>query len=127
MEPLRATGRWGRTVVTLAILALVTGCASSSRPLQFLSGPDLVYPSAAKEAGIEGQVVVRYDVTAAGTVANARVLESQPEGIFEEAALASLSHWRFRPRIEGGKAVPAPDRVSTLRFQLGESDDYAGY
>ena len=107
--------------------ALLAGCSAPSRPPQFLSGPDLVYPPAARAAGIEGHVVVRYDVTAAGTVANPRIVESEPAGTFDAAALASLSRWRFRPRVEDGQAVSAPDRVSTLRFRIGESDEYASY
>ena len=106
---------------------LLAGCSAPSRSPQFLSGPDLVYPPAARAAGIEGHVVVRYDVTAAGAVANPRVVESVPAGTFDAAALASLSRWRFRPRVEDGQAVSAPNRVSTLRFRIGESDEYAGY
>ena len=113
--------------VLLGGCALLAGCSAPSRPPQFLSGPDLVYPPAAKAAGIEGHVVVRYDVTAGGAVANPVVVESQPAGTFDAAALASLSGWRFRPRIENGQAVSAPNRVSTLRFRLGEGDEYAGY
>ena len=113
--------------IVLGGCALLAGCSAPSRPAQFLSGPDLVYPSAARAAGIEGHVVVRYDVTAAGAVANPRIVESEPAGTFDAAALASLSRWRFRPRVESGQAVSAPNRVSTLRFRLGESDEYAGY
>lgn len=121
-----------RRVVPLAAVllggcALLAACSAPSRPPQFLSGPDLVYPPAARAAGIEGHVVVRYDVTAGGGVANPVVVESQPAGTFDAAALASLSGWRFRPRIENGQAVSAPNRVSTLRFRLGEGDEYAGY
>lgn len=71
-------------------------------------------------------MVVRYDVTAEGAVANPVIVESEPAGTFDAAALASLSRWRFRPRIETGQAVSAPNRVSTLRFRLGEGE-YAGY
>lgn len=127
----RLVAPYRRAVPLAALLlggcALLAGCASPSRPPQFLSGPDLVYPPAARAAGIEGHVVVRYDVTAGGAVANAEVVESEPAGTFDAAALASLSRWRFRPRIENGRAVSAPDRVSTLRFRLGESDEYAGH
>ena len=114
-------------LVLLGSVALLAGCASASRPPQFLSGPDLVYPSAARAAGIEGHVVIRYDVTTTGSVANPRVVESEPAGTFDAAALAALSQWRFRPRVENGQAVSAPGRVSTLRFKFGESDEYPGY
>lgn len=128
---LRLVAAYRRAVPLAAVLlggsALLAGCAAPSRPPQFLSGPDLVYPPAAKAAGIEGHVIVRYDVTAGGAVANPRVVESVPAGTFDGAALAALSGWRFRPRVENGQAVSAPNRVSTLRFRLGEGDEYAGY
>lgn len=104
---------------------LLAACATSS-PVQFLSGADMVYPPAAKAEGIEGYVVVRYDVTTEGMVANAEVVEADPEGIFEEAALASIVQWRFRAATVGGRPVETLALVSTLRFRLSE-DDHAEY
>ena len=111
-------------VVGLLICA-VSGCVTASRPLQFLSGADLVYPPAAKADGIEGYVVIRYDVSVDGAVINAEVVESEPEGVFDQAALESISQWLFRPPVVRGKVTETLDRVSTLSFKLGESDDYS--
>ncbi len=105
---------------------LLVACASSS-PIQFLSGADMVYPPAVKAEGIEGYVVVSYDVTAEGIVVNAKVVEAQPEGVFDEAALASIVQWRFRAAMAGGKSVETPGVVSTLRFKLGQEDEYDAY
>ena len=105
----------------LLALALLAGCASGPRPLQLLAGADPAYPAAARAAGIEGQVQVAYDVTAAGRVENAVVLTAEPAGVFEEAALAAVRSWRFRPAIERGVPVAAPGRVSVLRFRLGDA------
>lgn len=104
---------------------LLAACVTSS-PAQFLSGADMVYPPAAKAGGIEGFVVVRYDVTVEGLVANAEVVEAEPEGVFEEAALASIVQWRFRAATLVGKPVETPGMLSTLRFRLSE-DEYADY
>lgn len=109
------------------LLLLLAACAAAPRPLQFVSGPDPVYPAAAKAAGIEGRVTVRYDVTVQGTVVNPRVIEAVPAGVFEEAALTTVAQWRFRPPVVDGRPASLSDRVSTLRFELGETDDYAGY
>ena len=109
------------------LLALLAGCAAAPQPLQFVSGADPVYPPAAKESGIEGYVTVRYDVTAEGTAVNLRVVEAVPSGVFEAAALQAIARWRFRPPVVDGRNVGLRDRVSTLRFQLGESDAYRGY
>ena len=116
--------RMPRTVAKLllaTVTAVLVGCASPSRPPQFIGGADLVYPVDARADGVEGRVVVRYDVTAAGTVANAVVVESEPPGVFDAAALNAVRSWRFRPMVDQGEVVPAPARVSELVFRLGES------
>ena len=104
---------------------LLAACVTSS-PVRFLSGADMVYPPVARAEGIEGHVVVRYDVTAEGMVANAEVVEADPEGVFEQAALASIVQWRFRAATVGGKPVETPGMLSTLRFRLSE-DEYPEY
>ena len=109
------------------LLAMLLAACASSSPLQFVSGADMVYPPAAKAERIEGHVVIRYDVTAQGTVVNAEVVEAEPDGVFEEAALASIVHWRFRAATVGGKPVETPGLVSTLRFKLGTGDEYPAY
>lgn len=105
---------------------MLAACVSSSPP-QLVSGADMVYPPGAKAEGIEGYVVMRYDVTAQGTVVNAEIVEAEPEGVFEEAALASIVHWRFRAATEGGKPIETAGLVSTLRFRLGTGDEYPEY
>ena len=118
----RATGY----LATGLFAILLAACVSSSPPL-FVSGADMVYPPGAKAEGIEGYVVIRYDVTARGTVVNAQVVEAEPEGVFEDAALASIVQWLFRAATVGGKPVETPGLVSTLRFKLGTGDEYPAY
>lgn len=104
----------------MAVVALA-GCASGPRPLVLLAAADLAYPPAARDAGIEGQVTVRYVVTAAGRVARAAVLAAEPPGVFDAAALAAVRSWRFRPPTDrDGNPVEAPGRVSVVRFRLGD-------
>ena len=113
-----------RAVATLFLATLtvvLASCASLTRPPQFIGGADLVYPAAARGKGVEGRVVVQYDVTAAGTVANAAVVESEPPGVFDAAALDAVRTWRFRPMVDRGEVVPAVARISELVFRLGES------
>ena len=112
------------SVTKLSLLALflaLAGCASTSRPPQFIGGADMVYPAAAQADGVEGHVLVRYDVTEAGNVANAVVVESEPPGVFDDAALNTVRSWRFRPAVDRGEVVSTPGQVSELVFRLGES------
>lgn len=108
-------------IAAFAMLTLA-GCVAMSRPPQFIGGTDLVYPAAAKQQGIEGRVMVRYDVTVDGTVVNASVVQSEPPRVFDQAALAAVRSWRFRPKVEDGELVHAEARISELRFRLGESE-----
>jgi TonB family protein len=59
------------------------------------------YPNAALAAGIEGFVELRFTITPTGTVAAPEVLSSEPAGVFENAAIAAVSRWRYTSNLEG--------------------------
>lgn len=105
------------------VLLLVAGCASSERSLQLVSGSAVVYPAAARAAGIEGYAVVRYDIDADGRAVNARVVESQPAEVFDEAALATVASWRFRP-ARGAQPRRVEGVQSRVQFSLGGGEAY---
>jgi protein TonB len=63
------------------------------------------YPSAAKKNGITGKVIVRCLIGTDGKAGNFEIVESEPAGIFEDAALATLKYWQFRPGIMSGELV----------------------
>ena len=113
-----------QAVLLAVLLPLLVGCAGGHRPLQFIGGKDLLYPPQAMAAGIEGRVLVRYDVTIEGRVENARIESAAPAGYFETAALAAVRSWRFRPPLERGKPAAAPNRVSEVAFKLGDDSRY---
>ena len=112
-------------VVGLFLLAV--GCSAQNRPLQLVSGAGPIYPSEALAAGIEGHVVVRYDVSAQGVVTNAHVHSAEPEGVFEEAALAAVRSFRYNPRMERGQPRAVENVLSTVRFRLDDEDAYDRY
>jgi periplasmic protein TonB len=113
-----------RFAMLILIVVALTGCAaSSSRPPEILSAGGIVYPVEAKDRKLEGYVRVSYDVAADGSVTNARVVESNPPGVFDEAALAAVRGWHFHPAIRNGKPI-AHELVSRVNFKLGESEGY---
>ena len=114
-----------KRVATLLWIALaVVGCASTSRPPELVSAGGVVYPVEAKDKKVEGYVRVAYDVSADGSVTNVRVVDSDPPGVFDEAAVAAVRGWRFHPAIHDGKPV-VKELVSRVSFKLGESESYA--
>lgn len=75
------------------------------------------YPARARQRGIEGYVHMSLLVTHEGRVEHVEVVESQPPGVFDQAALQAIRQWRFAPATYEGAAVTV--RVDqTLRFEL---------
>lgn len=64
----------------------------------------IVYPEAARRAGLEGRVVVQFVVDAEGRVTEASVLRGV-HPLLDEAALAAVRSATFTPGRQRGKAV----------------------
>jgi periplasmic protein TonB len=75
------------------------------------------YPAAAREQGIEGQLVLRAHVGADGKVGEVEVVTSAG-ALIDEPAIASLKSWTFEPATKCGKPVESTYTVSR-RFELG--------
>jgi TonB family protein len=65
---------------------------------------DPIYPEAAQRAGLEGLVVLRATIDERGRVGDLEVLRGLGLGL-DEAAVAAVRHWRFRPATRAGKPV----------------------
>jgi protein TonB len=63
------------------------------------------YPYLAKRDNIEGRVMLKFVVDTDGLAREPQVEESEPEGVFDEAALTALDRYKFRPAIKNGRAV----------------------
>jgi TonB family protein len=74
------------------------------------------YPQAALNAGIEGFVEVRFTVSPSGTVLSPEVVESSPAGVFDGAALAAVSRWRYTGNLEGESLT----QTERLDFSLAD-------
>ena len=76
------------------------------------------YPERARRQGTQGYVVVEFSVDATGAVQDARVIDAQPKGIFDRAALISVQRSKYRPRVEGGKALVVHGVRKRVLFNL---------
>jgi protein TonB len=76
------------------------------------------YPRQAARAGISGWVRLRIVVNPDGSVREARVVEADPRGMFEAAAVTAAMRGRFRPRMVDGAAVESSGEY-TVTFSLG--------
>ncbi|MBI2214475.1 MAG: TonB family protein [Acidobacteria bacterium] len=74
------------------------------------------YPRAARDAGIEGIVVIRAIVRKDGRVDEAEIMRDLPWGL-GEAAKEAVKQWRFLPATYNGETIDVYYTV-TVRFRL---------
>jgi protein TonB len=87
-----------------------------------LQCPPPVYPSEARRAGITGWVQVELLVAPDGSVRSAKVVDSQPRGMFDAAAVLSQQKCRFKPKVVDG--VPTEQRGRRkLNFGLNKAEE----
>ncbi|PWK51715.1 energy transducer TonB [Pleionea mediterranea] len=77
-----------------------------------------IYPRRALSRGIEGYVIVEFTVTPQGTVVSPEVVEAEPEGIFERAAMDAAKKFKYKPRMVDGKAVSVPGVQNQITFKM---------
>ncbi|MFT7219684.1 MAG: protein TonB [Candidatus Azotimanducaceae bacterium] len=77
-----------------------------------------IYPLVAVMREIEGFVVVEFSVRDNGTVANPIVVQSEPDVIFDQAALNAVSRFKFKPRNVGEDFVQVDKVRLKFAFQL---------
>lgn len=81
-----------------------------------LYAPDPAYPRAALLARRGGTVIVEATIDRSGRVTAIRALTDRGFGL-EEAALAAVAEWRFRPGLRRGEPVPVLYRL-TVNFAV---------
>lgn len=93
----------------------VPGFANGSLTLIMKVKP--AYPVSALLQGIEGYVIVEYDVTAAGTVRDAWVIESSDQ-LFDDVALAAVSQYLYKPRMLNGMPQETKGLKNMFKFEI---------
>lgn len=74
-----------------------------------------LYPKTAAEDKAEGSVLLQYDITAQGNVENVKVIKSEPERIFDQAAKIAVAQWKYETSKYGSKG-----NMLQLDFALSE-------
>ena len=77
-----------------------------------------VYPRRALQRGIEGFVIVEFTVTRQGTVRDPVVVEANPSGIFEQAAMDAAMKFKYKPRVVNGEATEVSGVQNRITFQI---------
>ncbi len=75
------------------------------------------YPIAASQKGLEGYVVVQFDVTETGTIENAVVIESS-SSVFNKPAIKAAYRSRYKPRSIDGVPQKSFGLRKMFRFEM---------
>ncbi|WP_319583651.1 TonB family protein [uncultured Pseudodesulfovibrio sp.] len=89
------------------------------RPPRVLTRLDPYYPASARRTGTQGHVLVRVLVDEYGRVEEAEVAESEPAGVFDDAALKAVRGWTFSPATRQGRPVAVRIDIP-IRFRLDQ-------
>jgi protein TonB len=76
------------------------------------------YPPRARAEGVTGHVKLRLLVGQDGRVVEVKVLDSTPEGVFDQSALSAIRQWRYSPARYRGQPVKMWAEM-VMRFNLG--------
>lgn len=86
-----------------------------------VSGPTIkitpTYPEGCRSKGVEGIVVVEFDVTPEGDVTNVRVTSS-PDRCFDRPIRNAVAKWKYPPASSNGRPAMRYGVVEVFNFQL---------
>ena len=101
--------------------APVTATPMANGDAEPLAGNPLPeYPADVLQAGIEGDVIARLQIDSNGRVVGLDIVSHQgaTDARLDDAALAALRQWRFRPAMRDGQAIPSVVQVP-VEFRTG--------
>ena len=114
-----ATGRSFGVILAAAAMLMAAACGHlETRDAVLVSRVQPTYPEHARERAVEGRVVLEFAINEDGIPAGIIVVEATPEGVFESAAIAALSKWRYQPAVRYGKRVAVPENEIVMEFSL---------
>ncbi|HYB61032.1 MAG TPA: energy transducer TonB [Methylomirabilota bacterium] len=83
---------------------------------KLISRPEPIYPDLARQAGIQGDVVLHAIIGTDGRILELRVVTGSP--LLVRAAVDAVQQWRYRPTLLDGEPVEVETTI-TVTFILG--------
>lgn len=78
---------------------------SVDTPPRVIKRSPIIYPELARKQGVSGFVRMNVLIDENGSVEDVKVVESEPNGIFDLKADSTVRQWRFEPATYNGKKV----------------------
>lgn len=78
------------------------------------------YPLEAVTNGIEGYVVLSFNINEIGQVTNVNVVDAEPKRIFNKAAKRALKKWKYQAKVVDGKSIAQENLTVKLDFSMAQ-------
>ena len=79
-----------------------------------------IYPRRAQQRGIEGFVLLEFTVTSTGAVRDPIVVEAEPPGIFDRAAINAALKFKYKPKVINGEPIEVAGVLNRIVFNLAD-------
>lgn len=79
-----------------------------------------IYPSLALERNLQGHVLLEFAVTTTGAVRDPVVVEAEPPGVFDRAALNAVSRFKYKPKVIAGETVEVTGVRNRIVFEVAD-------
>ncbi len=124
-----------RLAASCALVACVTSFSSSQVIPRFVrisesaestlivKKVDPVYPVLARQARIQGSVILQVEISKSGDVENVQLYSGHP--MLATAAIDAVKQWKYKPNLLNGQPVEVETRV-TVNFTLPERAQAVG-
>ena len=77
-----------------------------------------IYPRRAQSRGIQGYVVVEFTVTTNGSVRDPLVLKSEPQNVFDRAAIDAVLKFKYKARVVDGVPQEVAGVQNKITFEI---------
>lgn len=111
--------------ITMPQIQTSTGIGSFNKPVDSDARPVVrvnpKYPIEAATKGIEGWVLLSFNINEIGAVTNVQVIDSKPKRTFDSAARKALKKWKYRAKVVNGKAITQENLTVQLDFTMAQN------
>lgn len=117
----------GPLVLTLVLTSLAAAQQAAPQPItvdkaqmasQIIKKVNPVYPPLARQARIQGQVILKVEITKSGDAENIQLVSGHP--MLAPSAIEAVRQWKYRPYLLNGEPVNVQTDV-TVNFTLADA------
>ncbi|MCO7223214.1 energy transducer TonB [Pleionea sp. CnH1-48] len=117
------------TILTI-ITILLTSCSTRPTQNQGTDTPVIINKQVEKEPlakpddkAVKGYVKVKINIDENGAPFDIKIIRSNLPTSYYDYAIRILKKWRFKPKVENGKAVPMYDLFYTMDFTPADEEN----